>query len=194
MALVSREIPGTAVAVAVAGGVLIYAGFRGITPLQALRDIASGRPPAVAATNAGLDTATGTSTIATDAVPGAIGGALGFMLVNAAQRHAGEKYSQIRRWQDGYSDCSSFVGKALRDIGIAPPGMSLCVNYLAWSRLMRVSRAQLAAGDMCVTPTHMILATGNNSAIGQQNQRDNVRTGTPEQLIGNTFSCLRLKL
>lgn len=39
-------------------------------------------------------------------------------LTDAIQKHLGESYSQARRGQAGFSDCSSFVGKVLKDAGI----------------------------------------------------------------------------
>ena len=45
--MASGGVSGSAVAVATLGGVLIYAGFRGVTPLQALRDATGGHPPPV---------------------------------------------------------------------------------------------------------------------------------------------------
>lgn len=191
------QISGVHVALAVGGIVLAYAGLRDTNPLAALRDLTSGAPPPVAPTTAGLSFLPQASTAATDsagaAIAGATGAAGGAALVAAAQRHRGERYSQTLRWTPGYSDCSSFVGKSFKDIGITPPGMSVTASYLTWSKLHRVDRAGLAAGDLCANTGHIIIATGPNSAIGQQNSRDNVRTGTPEQLMWGTgsFVCLR---
>ena len=39
-------------------------------------------------------------------------------LLSAIKNHLGESYSQARRGQSGFSDCSSFVGKVLKDAGI----------------------------------------------------------------------------
>lgn len=184
------QISGVHVALAVGGIVLVYAGLRDTNPLAALRDLTSGKPPPVGDTSANLAVTPG---LVSSTVPGAIAGAGAAALISAAQRHAGEKYSQALRWQPGYSDCSSFVGKAFKDIGITPPGASLAASYLTWSKLRRVDRAQLAGGDLCVNTGHIVLATGHNSAIGQENSRDNVQTGTPEGLMWGTgsFVCLR---
>lgn len=187
------QISGVHVALAVGGIVFVYAGLRDTNPLAALRDITSGKPPAVEPTSAGLTVGAGGGGIVGSAVPGAIAGAGAYALISAAQKHAGERYSQSMRWQPGYSDCSSFVGKSFRDIGITPPGVSVAASYLTWSKLHRIDRAQLAAGDLCANTGHIILATGHDSAIGQQNSRDNVQTGRPENLMWGTgtFVCLR---
>ena len=41
------QISGMHLAVAAGGGVLLYAALRGVSPVQALKDITSGAPPAV---------------------------------------------------------------------------------------------------------------------------------------------------
>lgn len=192
-------ISGTAVGVITAGMVLVYAGFRGLNPLAAVRDLTSGRPTPIADTAADLDTggiaASGVGAAIAGATAAATAGGFGALLVRAAQAHAGEKYSQTRRWQVGYSDCSSFVGKSLRDIGIAPPGMSLAANYVTWSKLAKIPRSQLGVGDLCANINHVIIATGNNSAIGQENSALNVQRGTPENLMWGSgpFICLRYR-
>lgn len=192
------QISGVHVALAVGGVVLAYAGLKGTNPLAALRDITSGKPAGVPAATAGLAVAPTDASVAGGvgaAITGAAGVAGGNALVAAANKHRGERYSQALRWQPGYSDCSSFVGKSFRDIGITPPGPSLAISYLTWPKLGRVERTQLAPGDLCVNTGHIIIATGRDSAIGQENARDNVQTGTPENLMwgSGSFVCLRYK-
>lgn len=171
--MASGGISGTAVAVATAGAVMIYAGYRGISPVAALRDVASGSPPAVSSTGTTLASPTTDST----------GSGSGSALVNAAMKHRDEKYSQPRRWQNGYSDCSSFVGKSLKDIGITPPGASTTLNYIAWRQLTKVSRDDVKAGDLVYTPGHIVIAIDHNTAIGQQNRRSNVQIGPITSLV-----------
>lgn len=203
--MATPQISGTAVAVATAGAVLIYAGFRGQSPLQSLREIASGRLTALPVGSAGLDDqlsaaiATGSSAgIVSSGVFGvgasAAAAAQIGLIVSAAQRNSGDRYSIAKRWQPGYSDCSSFVGKALRAAGIEPPGASVTGSYLAWSKARKVARADVRAGDIIVNATHVILATSNTDGIGQQNSRDNVKTGKIENLMWGTgsFVCLRI--
>lgn len=195
------QISGTAVAVATAGAVLIYAGFRGLNPLQALREVASGRPTGLPVTSAGLDdqaavpssggiVAAATSGVGAAAATAARGG----LIVRAALANAGDRYSIAKRWQPGYSDCSSFVGKALRATGITPPGASVTGSYLAWGGARKVARADVAAGDLIGNATHIIIATSNTDGIGQQNSRDNVRQGKIESLMWGTgsFVCMRV--
>lgn len=195
----ARVVSGTAVATIVAGVVLTYAGFRGVNPLAALRDVAGGKPPPIPEGHSDLDTG-----IAASGVGAAIAGAsvyagaspYGPALVAAAMKHAGERYSQTRRWQAGYSDCSSFVGKSLRDIGITPPPLSLAASYVTWNKLARVDRKNVSVGDLVANTSHIIISTGGGQAIGQQNSNQNVQRGTIESLMWGTgpFICLRLKL
>src|SRR5688572_11803707 len=104
-------------------------------PLKALREVASGKPMSVR-NESGVDPAAFASTSGvtggtaqidySDAVEG--GGLPS--LRRAVERYAGDKYSQPKRWQSGYSDCSSFVGKGLKLIGVKPPGNSTTTTYL----------------------------------------------------------------
>jgi cell wall-associated NlpC family hydrolase len=173
----STGISGTAVAVATAGAVLVYAGLRGVSPLQAVRDAAGGKPPPV----------TGKPT--TDPVPLSSNNAGRNAVVAAAQKYMSDKYSQLKRTQPGYSDCSSFVDKALMDAGISPPQFkwAATANYRLSTEWVNTTAASSGPGDIAVSATHMVLITGagGSSAIGQQNPRANVRTGTVAQLMTN---------
>lgn len=106
-------------------------------------------------------------------------------LVEAVQQFRGDKYSQGRRWQHGYSDCSSFVGKGMKALG-QNPGASTTLTYLASSHWNTISKSQAGAGDIAVNAVHMVLVTGANTAIGQENPRRNVQTGTISGLMTGT--------
>ncbi|MYR11942.1 hypothetical protein GTY62_15280 [Streptomyces sp. SID724] len=167
---------------ATAGGVLLYAGFQGQNPLQALKDITSGKtkqlvPTQVSFVNdpttgggGGLGLGGGGGTI-----QAGLSGGTHPEIAEAAMRHQGERYSQARRWEPGYSDCSSFVGKSLKDLGITPPGASVTGSYLVWNKLRTISRADIGAGDLLCGSGHIAIALSPTTAIGQQNGRQNVR-------------------
>lgn len=189
MAASGGGISGVAVAVATAGALLAYAGYRGISPITALRDLASGRPPGVSSPGAGL----------LDSIVSGPAGAvaegyqyLGTQIVANAMKYRGDRYSQARRNQPGYSDCSSFVGKALKATGIKPPAGSTTASYFLSKEWREVPLAQARAGDIVVSATaalvgaHMVLVTGPGQAIGQQNSRDNVETGRIEDLMAGS--------
>lgn len=184
-------ISGVAVALATAGGVLLYAGFQGLNPVEALKDITSGKtkalePTGVSFVNDPTNLGQGGGGIIPANWTGGGGSAIGQQLVAAAMTHRNEKYSRARRWQAGYSDCSSFVGKALKDVGITPPGGSVTGSYLTWSKLRTVSREAIAPGDILCSPGHVAIAIDGRTAIGQQNGRTNVKVGTiADVMYGN---------
>lgn len=167
-------ISGVGVGVASAGALLIYAGLKGSNPLDALRSIASGHPAAI-------PNASGSRGI-TATIPGGpaiVGGAVGYPpLLQAVQPFTGDHYSQAKRWQPGFSDCSSFVGKGFKALGITPPGASTTLEYLAWSHLHKIpSPYEAGPGDLLISTSHMAVVIDRNSAIGQQNPTRNVATG-----------------
>src|SRR3954466_6928653 len=123
MASGSGGLSGTAVATAALGAVMVYAGMRGVSPIAALRDVAGGHPAPVVGHPLTL-TPTDPSTPTTGS--GSVGGIPASLstssratagAVGAAARYSGDVYSQAKRTQPGYSDCSSFVDKALTDAG-----------------------------------------------------------------------------
>lgn len=110
-------------------------------------------------------------------------------LVAACEKYAGDKYSQARRWSNGYSDCSSFVGKGMKALG-QNPGVSTTLTYLASSKWYKISASEAGAGDIAVNAAHMVLVTGKGTAIGQQNSRRNVQRGTVSDLMANSGSYI----
>lgn len=194
--MANEGISGIAVAVAAFGGVLVYAGFQGLNPLEALREITSGKAKPLADSDVSwIHDAMSNGLIQDPNLGGAVGGgiaqagyspgssAVGNALVQAAMKHKNEKYSQAKRWQAGYSDCSSFVGKAFKDIGIAPPGASVTGSYLAWNKLKTVSKSSIQAGDLLCGAGHIAIAISSTQAIGQQNTRRNVQVGSISSIM-----------
>lgn len=177
--MASTGISGTAIAVATLGAVVVYAGFRNVSPLQALRDAASGKPlpivskptEVIISSNSGFG----------DSRRGAV--------VAAAQKYVGDIYSQLKRTQPGYSDCSSFVDKALKDVGIAPPfsPWANTANYRMSPDWRTIPANMSQPGDIAISSSHMVLVTSNggSSGIGQQRPGVNVRTGSIATLFGS---------
>jgi hypothetical protein len=176
----TNGISGTAVAVATFGAVLVYAGLRGVSPLQALRDAASGKPPAVESRSTQLPIISQSS---------GFGDAKRSSVVAAAQKYVGDTYSQLKRREPGYSDCSSFVDKALRDAGIDPPfgPWANTANFRMSPEWKTVPASQVWPGDIALSAAHMVLVTarGGTTGIGQQRPGVNVRTGTMATLFGS---------
>jgi hypothetical protein len=178
-------INGTALFAAAVGGVLVYAGFAGVSPAAALRSISTGRPAApgtqpvlLAGTDLGIVAA------------GVAGNALRSQVVAAAGKYMGDRYSQLRRRQPGWSDCSSFVDKCLRDAGIKPPydPWANTTLYLMSPEWRTIPAAAVLPGDIAVAVGHMVLITaaGAAMAVGQENPRINVRTGPPGSLFSRS--------
>jgi hypothetical protein len=205
MASSGGQISSLHLAVAAGGGVLLYAALRGVSPLQALKDVTSGAPPAVSTEGKQIKGADGS--VDPDYLPGGTGTApwkggpyklrkgiparlqTPALFVAAAQTHAAEKYSQSQRWARGYADCASFVGKALLDIGLEPPGGSTTGDYAGsadWMPIAGVSQPRL--GDVAVNNRHMIICTDGAHGIGMQNSRRNVQRDTIDNLMANTGS------
>lgn len=119
-------------------------------------------------------------------------------LVGALKPYVNDTYSQPRRWENGYSDCSTFVGKGLKRLGIDPPGASTTADYYIWPKLQEIARSQVVAGDFLIYRTplrgHIAIAISKEEAIGQQRPGRNVQTGSIENNImyGNKpFKCFR---
>jgi cell wall-associated NlpC family hydrolase len=191
MSLKGAGLSGIGIALTAGGALLAYSAFRGVTPLEALRGVTSGSVPAIEDKNASLSTSgnlwASVSGLANDAA------GMAQPLVQAAMTFRADKYSQAKRWQPGYSDCSSFVGKSLRKIGVAPPGSSTTWDYLASSGWRKIPRSEARAGDLAVNTSHMAIFTSNTNGIGQQNTRRNVQLDTMTHLMSGTgsYTCLR---
>lgn len=188
-------ISGVGVAMATAGGVIVYAGLRGTGPLEALREVVSGRTPAPISGTPGAPQSlvVGPTVQPQGLVDPSIGAGPLPQLCGAALTFQHDKYSQTRRWQNGYSDCSSFVGKSFRAIGITPPGASVTGSYLTWSMLRTIQRAEVGAGDLLVTTSHIAIAMSPGTAIGQENPRVNVRIGTIDDIMAGTGAVSYLR-
>lgn len=206
MASGGGQISSLHLAIAAGGGVLLYAALRGVSPIQALRDVTSGAPPAVSTEGKKVTQWSERGEIAGTEDPDFVPGGYGTTpwkgvyrkaktpmalrrpsaFLAAAATHASEKYSQGERWARGKSDCASFVGKSLLDIGVDPPGGSVTGDYLRSGEWVRVSSPR--AGDIAVNARHMAIFTDGARGIGQQNPRRNVHRDTMDNLMANTGS------
>lgn len=184
----TKGISGLAVAFATVGGVLAYAGFKGQSPIAALREISS---------KAGPSSVSGTGVNLGENVGGIIAGVVATgSVASAAAPYMNDKYSQIKRRQTGFSDCSSFVYKIMRDIGTPPTvAWSNTTNYHVDPKLKTIPTAQAQAGDIALSAGHVMILIGsggaNASAIGQQNTTENVRTGTLAQYMPKPYVIKR---
>lgn len=96
-----------------------------------------------------------------------------------------DSYSEVNRWADGYSDCSSFIGKGMKSLG-KDQGGSTTLTYLASSEWITIPRSEAGAGDICVNVQHMACLTSPTTAVGQQNPRRNVVHDSIENVMYGT--------
>lgn len=175
-------ISGVGVGVASAGALLIYAGLKGSNPLTALRDIASGQPTAISNTSGSTllqrSNPYSNGTLQTGYPP----------LLQAVSAFDGDHYSQAKRWQPGFSDCSSYVGKGFKSLGIPVPGASTTLEYLAWRMLTKISQPIAGPGDLLISSSHMAVVVDGLTAKGQQNSKSNVRTDTWKNIMAGSVS------
>jgi hypothetical protein len=185
VASTSGGINGLSIGIVTVGTALVYAGFRGVSPLTVFKEVSGGKLPPVTGKPT-TDPATGGGVTP---LPSGFGDSRRAAVVAAAQKYTGDIYSQAKRTQPGFSDCSSFVDKALKDAGIAPP-----MNPWANTALYRISpewkkipASQALPGDIAISAAHMVLITapGGASGIGQQKPNVNVRTGNMATLFGS---------
>lgn len=170
------------VMLATAGGVLIYAGFIDSNPLEALKSLASGKPASLPA-KPSIDQSSLSGLSGSAAFTSVTSGGGLTALPRACATFAGDHYSKVRRNEAGYSDCSSFVGKGLKLIGVKPPVGSTTTSYLTSSQWKRIPDSDVQAGDVAIALNHMVVCYGNGNGIGQQNPRSNVQQGSIDSLM-----------
>lgn len=173
-------VSGVAVGIATVGALLVYGGYTGKNPVAALRQISSGTPDPVSEKG----TSAAQSSYQTGGPSGsAISGGTHPEIAEAALRRTTEVYSKTRRNQDGYSDCSSYVGKCLADAGITPPAPSVTGSYLVWGKLKTIRRSEVGAGDLLCGPLHIAIALNGSYAIGQQRPGVNIKIDTIDNIM-----------
>jgi hypothetical protein len=140
---------GKAIALATAGGVLVYAGLRGENPLEALRSILTGSPaPLPEGKPVTLDVSIGATGTAEGTGVGPFPG-----LASAAARYLGRPYKWAGNFVgNGGGDCSGLVVRAFADNGIkGVPRTSL--GQMSWSKMKRTKEP--GAGDLVWWPGHI---------------------------------------
>lgn len=191
-------ISGLAVAVATAGGVMLYSGLRGLSVVDTLRSVVGqGQLPDAAAAN---DAALGSVVTALDSwapskaaetVGGAVGGVLGAVqgdaVVKAAEGHLGARYVFGAAGPDVF-DCSGLVTYVLHhDLGVDLSAWKLplvghCNNlhtvtaeFYITTGLRTVPRDQCQAGDLVCWTGHIGIAVSNSRMIAAPHPGDVVK-------------------
>lgn len=155
------QISALHLAIAASGGVLLYAALQGMTPVEALKELTSGKTPKpVEEKKSGVSRSS--------AIQSGYTGTAGSSGSNAALVRAAEKYLGVPYVWGGVSpkgmDCSGLVVLAFQGAyGITPPRTTYVQE--TWSKLNRVSRSSLAAGDLVFWPGHVAIYVGNGNVI-----------------------------
>lgn len=171
--MASTGISGVGVAAASAGALLMYAGIRDVSVLDALRQVTSGSLPegnratqgtpgaSTSAARAVLEggSSAGGITGATPAV--AAGGGL-TQLAQAALRYRGVPYKWGGTTPAGL-DCSGLVQLAFHDIGIAAPRTTY--QQQPWKALVTIPAASAAAGDLVFWPGHVAIVVAPGTVV-----------------------------
>lgn len=162
-------IPGTAVAMAAAGGFLLYVGIQDSGIRGGLKSLVGGTLPAAKEKTAGgaADQAAGTITggSKTTASGGAtVGSGPHPEIASAGLKYIGVPY----RWggeDTSGMDCSGLVVSSFQDaVGVNPPRTTQAQQR--WKQLQPISRAEFGAGDLAFWPQH---GAASHVAIGLDN-------------------------
>jgi hypothetical protein len=87
--------------------------------------------------------------------------------LNEAFKMKGWTYSQERRWDYGYADCSSLVIRAMINSGITKNTSNLTTHTIASdSRFYEIPMSQAKRGDILWYEGHMEIYMGGNSTFG----------------------------
>lgn len=106
-------------------------------------------------------------------------------LLEACLKNSGDVYSQAKRWQKGYSDCSSWIGKGMKILG-KNPGGSTTLTFLSSSDWVTIPSSKRGTGDIAVNSSHCCVISGANGAVGQQRPGRNVQLGTLSDLMSGS--------
>lgn len=192
-------IKGSDVAIAGVGGLFVYAGIRGYSPLKGAQNVIQGQPVSAGQTASLLGGVGSGSTLTTDS-----------QIANTALRYVGHPYKfGGAPGRDGKNpwDCSSMDNWVLgHDLGLTLPGSSSpgydgmehgpdTIEYLSWDGAETVGHnAGVAqAGDLCVWQTHMGIAIGNGQMVSAENPSRGTRID-PIHLTGEVLFVRRVRI
>jgi cell wall-associated NlpC family hydrolase len=163
-------ISGKAVALATAGGLLVYAGLRGQSPLESLRGVMTGKvapiPAGKPVTLSGGDWGGGDFGGTAPAASGTVARA-----AQIAVQQVGKPYRWATTGPNTF-DCSGLIVYSYRQAGIPLPRY-WSGAFLTSTSFRKIKREEVTAGDVCWKPGHVALATSNNAIV------EAPRTGIP---------------
>lgn len=189
-----RGISGLAVALAAAGGFLVYSGLKDVSPLDGLRELAAGRlpagrPPQPTEVRFGQKIRDGFGPADPAGVPDpgsrpGVSSGLESRIVTAARKYIGINYVWAAHDPSIGFDCSGLVTWVLHhDIGIDLSKWSaLCNNthtvtgqFLITNGCRTVPRADAQSGDLVCWPGHIGIALDKDRMINAPNAGSKVR-------------------
>lgn len=159
-------IPGTAVAMAAAGGFLLYVGIQDSGIRDGLKSLVGGSLPAAKPkTGTAVDQASGTISGTSSASGGAqVGTGPHPEIARAALKYEGVPYRWGGESASGM-DCSGLVVSSFQDaVGVNPPRTTQAQQR--WKQLVSITRAEFGAGDLAFWPQH---GAASHVAIGLDN-------------------------
>lgn len=174
-----RGISGLAVTLAAAGGFLVYAGIKDVSPLQGLRELAAGtlpagRPPQPVQVSFTEPAGGGGAAASGDFGPAAGTSGLESRIVTAARKYLGIPYRFGGHDPASGLDCSGFVTVVLhRDVGIDLSRWSggcnnthtVTTQFLVTNGCKTIPRSDCQSGDLVCWPGHIGIALDRDRMI-----------------------------
>jgi cell wall-associated NlpC family hydrolase len=166
--MAAAGISGRAVGLAAAGGLFVYAGLRGESPLESLRGILTGSPaPVPSGTPVSLslpsDTASRTG-VPASAVAG--------RAADIALQQVGKPYRWSASGPNAF-DCSGLVSYAFNHAGASGFGRMTTPAIAISAKFRKISRGDVQKGDLLWKLGHVAIAISNTQLV------EAPRTGIP---------------
>lgn len=184
--MATQGIPGTAVVLATAGGVLMFAGMRGTPLVDTMRSLLKGNVPertakatgsATSAAEAALFTgAAGSATTVTyggSTVTGKVGSGPHPEVANKALTRLGDPYVWGATGPNQF-DCSGLVKWTLESLGYTNVPRVTGTQQV-WKLLTTVPNSAMAAGDLVFWPGHVAIAINSTQVVHAPNSHSVVR-------------------
>lgn len=173
--MASAGVSGLAVSLAGGGALLIYAGLKGQSPIDALREVLTGQPGPIPAGKP-VTFAGGSGDWGSGTLGGVITGASSAApAVNVAMAQLGKPYLWGGTGPDRF-DCSGLIYYSYVKAGIgSPPRVSW--GYPTSPKFRQVARGEVGAGDVLWKPGHVALAVNNSELVEAPHTGAVVRTG-----------------